>query len=82
MSNNGLLQQRGFDVSVIAFDLDGTLVDTLPDLHAATNLTLNDLGYDGPLTIEREIPEDPVQQKADIGKAVNLLKEVRATTLG
>ena len=46
MSNNGLLQQRGFDVSVIAFDLDGTLVDTLPDLHTATNLTLNDLGYD------------------------------------
>ena len=29
----------------MAFDLDGTLVDTLPDLHTATNLTLNDLGY-------------------------------------
>jgi phosphoglycolate phosphatase len=34
-----------FEVSVVAFDLDGTLVDTLPDLHTATNLTLNDLGY-------------------------------------
>ena len=34
-----------FDVKVVAFDLDGTLVDTLPDLHTATNLTLNDLGY-------------------------------------
>ncbi len=44
--------------------------------------TLQEIGYDGPLTIEREIPEDPVQQKADIGKAVNLLKEIRSTVLG
>ena len=35
-----------FEVSVVAFDLDGTLVDTLPDLHAATNLTLHDMGYE------------------------------------
>ncbi len=34
-----------FDVKVVAFDLDGTLVDTLPDLHTAANLTLSDLGY-------------------------------------
>ena len=34
-----------FDIKAVAFDLDGTLVDTLPDLHTATNLTLNDLGY-------------------------------------
>jgi len=44
--------------------------------------TLNELGYDGPLTIEREIPEDPTQQKADIGKAVSLLTEVRTKILG
>ena len=44
--------------------------------------TLNALGYDGPLTIEREIPEDPTQQKADIGKAVSLLTEVRTKILG
>ncbi len=44
--------------------------------------TLKDIGYDGPLTIEREIPEDPVQQKADIGKAVSLLEELRAKVLG
>ena len=43
--------------------------------------TLKDIGYDGPLTIEREIPEDPVQQKADIGKAVSLLEELRAKVL-
>ena len=39
--------------------------------------TLKDIGYDGPLTIEREIPEDPEQQKADIGHAQNLLTELR-----
>lgn len=44
--------------------------------------TLHDIGYDGALTIEREIPEDPVQQKADIGKAVSLLEELRTKILG
>ncbi|WP_339727764.1 sugar phosphate isomerase/epimerase family protein [uncultured Gimesia sp.] len=39
--------------------------------------TLNEIGYTGPLTIEREIPEDPAQQKADIGKAVSLLDELK-----
>ena len=64
MSNNGLLQQRGFDVSVIAFDLDGTLVDTLPDLHTATNLTLNDLGYD---------PVSPDLVRQHIGQGIEYL---------
>lgn len=44
--------------------------------------TLKDIGYTGPLTIEREIPEDPVQQKADIGKAVNVLEDLRTKLLG
>jgi sugar phosphate isomerase/epimerase len=39
--------------------------------------TLKEIGYDGPLTIEREIPEDPVQQKADISHAANLLTSLR-----
>ena len=43
--------------------------------------TLHEIGYDGPLTIEREIPEDPIQQKADIGKAVSLLEELRSKIL-
>ncbi|MEQ8853993.1 sugar phosphate isomerase/epimerase family protein [Gimesia sp.] len=39
--------------------------------------TLNEIGYTGPLTIEREIPEQRDQQKADIGKAVKLLEELK-----
>lgn len=40
--------------------------------------TLKEIGYEGPLTIEREIPEDRAQQKADIGQAVNLLNDLKA----
>jgi len=48
------------------------------DVGMATYLrTLNDIEYTGPLTIEREIPEDREQQKADIGKAVDLLDELK-----
>ena len=39
---------------------------------------LQELGYDGPLTIEREIPEDPERQKAEIGQAVSLLTDLKA----
>lgn len=44
--------------------------------------TLKEIGYAGPLTIEREIPEDREQQKADIGIAVKLLTDLRARVLG
>lgn len=40
--------------------------------------TLKELGYDGPLTIEREIPQEPDRQKAEIGHAVRLLTETKA----
>lgn len=40
--------------------------------------TLNELGYTGPLTIEREIPQDPERQKAEIGAAVELLNEIKS----
>ncbi len=40
--------------------------------------TLNEIGYTGPLTIEREIAHDRERQKADIGHAVRLLEELRA----
>ncbi len=39
--------------------------------------TLDSLGYTGPLTIEREIPQEPERQKAEIGKALNLLSELK-----
>lgn len=44
--------------------------------------TLNELGYTGPLTIEREIAHDRDRQKTDIGEAVRLLEELRAKILG
>ncbi len=43
--------------------------------------TLKEIGYTGPLTIEREIPDDREQQKADVGAAVSLLEELRANIL-
>ena len=39
--------------------------------------TLLEIGYDGPLTIEREIPEDPERQFREIGDAVRLLERYR-----
>ena len=40
--------------------------------------TLDKVGYRGPLTIEREIPQDPARQKAEIGKALALLRQLKA----
>ena len=44
--------------------------------------TLHDLGYHGPLTIEREIPNDPARQKKDVGHAVRHLEALRGKILG
>ena len=43
--------------------------------------TLADLGYDAPLTIEREIPQDPERQKTEIGGAVQLIQQLKAKVL-
>ncbi len=43
---------------------------------AAYIQTLREIGYEGTLTIEREIPEDPQRQKAEIGAAVELLRSL------
>lgn len=52
------------------------------DVGMATYLTtLKSLGYEGPLTIEREIPQDRARQKADIGQAVQLLNRLKAQLL-
>lgn len=38
---------------------------------------LDEIGYTGPLTIEREIAQEPERQKAEIGHAVRLLTELK-----
>jgi sugar phosphate isomerase/epimerase len=38
---------------------------------------LKRIGYDGPLTIEREIPQEPERQKAEIGRAIELLERLK-----
>lgn len=43
--------------------------------------TLKEIGYKGPLTIEREIPQEPARQKAEIEGAVNLLAQLRKQLL-
>jgi len=44
--------------------------------------TLAELGYDGPLTIEREIAQEPERQKAEIGRAVRLINQLKSQILG
>jgi len=43
--------------------------------------TLYKIGYRGPLTIEREIPQEPARQKTEIGGAVRLLEQLREKIL-
>jgi sugar phosphate isomerase/epimerase len=43
--------------------------------------TLKEIGYEGPLTIEREIPQEPERQKSEIGHAVRLLSELKEKLL-
>ncbi|MGI9518794.1 MAG: sugar phosphate isomerase/epimerase family protein [Pirellulaceae bacterium] len=40
--------------------------------------TLRDLGYSGPLTIEREIAQEPERQKAEIGQAIDVLNGIKS----
>lgn len=40
--------------------------------------TLDEIGYRGPLTIEREIPQDPHRQLKEIGAAVALLRKLKS----
>ena len=61
------------EVGAVLFDLDGTLLDTLPDLHAATNAMLGDLGR---LTVSMEAI------RSYVGRGIgNLVKRVLAGSL-
>ncbi|HUU93226.1 MAG TPA: sugar phosphate isomerase/epimerase family protein [Phycisphaerae bacterium] len=40
--------------------------------------TLHEIGYDGPLTIEREIPNDPRRQQEEVAGGIRLLNELKA----
>jgi sugar phosphate isomerase/epimerase len=52
------------------------------DVGAETFLrTLHEIGYAGPLTIEREIAREPKRQKAEIGRAVRLINELKTKIL-
>jgi sugar phosphate isomerase/epimerase len=44
---------------------------------AAFLRVLKRINYDGPLTIEREIPQEPERQKAEIGGAITLLERLK-----
>jgi sugar phosphate isomerase/epimerase len=44
--------------------------------------TLDEIGYRGPLTIEREIAQEPARQKAEIGHAIQLLDRLKAKLAG
>ncbi len=44
-------------------------------------MTLKEIGYYGPLTIEREIPQDRERQKAEILHATELLSQLRSELL-
>ncbi len=39
--------------------------------------TLAEIGYEGPLTIEREIPQEPARQKAEITSAIGVLNKIK-----
>jgi sugar phosphate isomerase/epimerase len=49
---------------------------------AAYLRTLQEIGFTGPLTIEREIPQEPERQKAEIASAIGVLESLKKELLG
>ena len=60
-------------IKAVLFDLDGTLLDTLPDLHVAANAMLRDMGR----------PELPLESiRSYVGRGIpNLIKRALADSL-
>ena len=53
------------------------------DVNAKAFLeTLKEIGYEGPLTIEREIPAEPERQKAEISQAMDLIESLKKEVWG
>jgi phosphoglycolate phosphatase len=68
------LSDRVFDVSAVAFDLDGTLLDTIHDLASAVNALLAELGLP-------RVPKD--QLRGMVGKGMaNLVRRALAYSAG
>ena len=63
---------QGFHFRVIAFDLDGTLADTAPDLTAALNHALGELG-------RAAVPQESVRHMVGHGARALLEKGLAAT---
>lgn len=62
---------KKFDkISALAIDLDGTLLDTIPDLCGAVNLTLTELGH-------RTLPVDLVKTFVGKGLGEHMRKSLR-----
>jgi len=68
-----VLLDKPLEVAAVLFDLDGTLLDTIPDLHAAACAMLLDLG-------RPELPLEAIQSY--VGRGIpNLVKRVLADSL-
>ena len=66
-------QPPTLSVGAVLFDLDGTLLDTIPDLHAATSAMLRELG-------RPELPIDTI--RSFVGRGIpNLVKRTLANAL-
>lgn len=53
------------------------------DVNAKAFLeTLKEIGYEGPLTIEREIPAEPERQKTEISQAMDLIESLKKEVWG
>ena len=50
------------------------------DMHRYLS-ALKSIGYRGPLTIEREIPQEPIRQKSEIKHAADMLTQLREQIL-
>ncbi|WP_153111944.1 phosphoglycolate phosphatase [Propionivibrio limicola] len=67
------MNATAINVRAVLLDLDGTLLDTVPDLHAASNAMLRDLG-------RPELPVDAIRRY--VGRGINnLVKRLLSNSL-